>query len=102
MGPAIGFLPCGPQLALLEPLLALCRPQLVSESCPRLTFLKLSSCHGVTPDTLVMLAKACPQLHSLDLQHSMVSPASPGALKKLGPRRQVPLCWVPRWSPQLW
>lgn len=64
----------------------LCLPQLVSESCPRLTFLKLSDCHGVTPDTLVMLAKACPQLHSLDIQHSMVSPMSPGALKKSGPR----------------
>ncbi|XP_057388043.1 F-box/LRR-repeat protein 6 isoform X9 [Balaenoptera acutorostrata] len=46
--------------------------KLVSESCPRLTFLKLSDCHGVTPDTLIMLAKACPQLHSLDIQHSMV------------------------------
>ncbi|XP_036779000.1 F-box/LRR-repeat protein 6 isoform X3 [Manis pentadactyla] len=47
--------------------------KLVSESCPRLIFLKLSNCHGVTPDTLVMLAKACPQLHSLDVQHSMGS-----------------------------
>lgn len=28
---------------------------------------------GVTPDALIMLAKACPQLHSLDIQHSMVS-----------------------------
>ncbi|XP_039702043.1 F-box/LRR-repeat protein 6 isoform X3 [Pteropus medius] len=46
--------------------------KLVSESCPRLTFLKLSDCHGVTPDTLTMLARACPQLHSLDVQHSMV------------------------------
>ncbi|XP_008068178.1 F-box/LRR-repeat protein 6 isoform X2 [Carlito syrichta] len=48
------------------------KSQLVGESCPRLTFLKLSDCHGVTADTLVMLAKACHQLHSLDLQHSMV------------------------------
>ncbi|XP_036879255.2 F-box/LRR-repeat protein 6 isoform X2 [Manis javanica] len=61
--------------------------KLVSESCPRLTFLKLSSCHGVTPDTLVMLAKACPQLHSLDLQHSMVeSTAVVSFLEEVGPR----------------
>ncbi|XP_054972069.2 F-box/LRR-repeat protein 6 isoform X4 [Pan paniscus] len=46
--------------------------KLVGECCPRLTFLKLSGCHGVTADALVMLAKACCQLHSLDLQHSMV------------------------------
>lgn len=63
-------------------LLDLCLLQLVSDSCPRLTFLKLSDCHGVTSDTLVMLARACPQLHSLDVQHSMVSPVSPGAPKK--------------------
>jgi hypothetical protein len=61
-------------------------PQLVSESCPRLTFLKLSDCHNVTADTLVTLAKACCQLHSLDLQHSMVSPVSQVALKKPGPK----------------
>lgn len=67
-------------------LLALCLLQLVSESCPRLSFLKLSDCHGVTPDTLTMLARACPQLHSLDVQHSMVSPVSPGALKQPRPR----------------
>nr|XP_054355267.1 F-box/LRR-repeat protein 6 isoform X6 [Pongo pygmaeus] len=48
------------------------KSQLVGECCPRLTFLKLSGCHGVTADALVMLAKACCQLHSLDLQHSMV------------------------------
>ncbi|XP_042829450.1 F-box/LRR-repeat protein 6 isoform X2 [Panthera tigris] len=60
---------------------------LVSESCPRLTFLKLSDCHGVTPDTLVMLAKACPQLHSLDIQHSMVeSTAVVSFLEEAGPR----------------
>ncbi|XP_065758882.1 F-box/LRR-repeat protein 6 isoform X4 [Muntiacus reevesi] len=47
--------------------------KLVSESCPRLTFLKLSDCHGVTLDALIMIAKACPQLHSLDIQHSMGS-----------------------------
>ncbi|XP_035887515.1 F-box/LRR-repeat protein 6 isoform X4 [Phyllostomus discolor] len=47
--------------------------KLVSESCPRLTFLKLSDCHGVTPDTLTGLARACPQLHSLDIQHSTSS-----------------------------
>lgn len=76
--------------------------KLVSESCPRLSFLKLSDCHGVTPDALIMLAKACPQLHSLDIQHSMVSPMSPGAPRKPGLRWQVPLCWVPRWSPRLW
>lgn len=67
-------------------LLVLCLLQLVSESCPRLTFLKLSDCHGVTPDTLIVLARACPQLHSLDIQHSMVSPLSPGTPKKPGPR----------------
>ncbi|XP_030872848.1 F-box/LRR-repeat protein 6 isoform X1 [Leptonychotes weddellii] len=61
--------------------------KLVSESCPRLTFLKLSDCHGVTPDTLVMLAKACPQLHSLDIQHSMVeSTAVVNFLEEAGPR----------------
>ncbi|XP_044770642.1 F-box/LRR-repeat protein 6 isoform X3 [Neomonachus schauinslandi] len=63
------------------------KSQLVSESCPRLTFLKLSDCHGVTPDTLVMLAKACPQLHSLDIQHSMVeSTAVVNFLEEAGPR----------------
>ncbi|KAM6148242.1 F-box/LRR-repeat protein 6 isoform 1-T1 [Rhynchocyon petersi] len=50
--------------------------KLASEFCPRLTFLKLSDCHGVAPDTLVMLSKACPQLHSLDLQHSTVESAA--------------------------
>lgn len=70
-------LTCGPQPALPQPQLALRLPQLVSEFCPRLAFLRLSDCHGVTPDTLIMLARACPQLHSLDLQHSMVSPAHP-------------------------
>lgn len=69
-----------------QSLLVLCLPQLVGESCPRLTFLKLSDCHGVSPDTLVMLAKACPELHSLDIQHSLVSPVSPGVLKKPGPK----------------
>ncbi|XP_032171634.1 F-box/LRR-repeat protein 6 isoform X1 [Mustela erminea] len=60
---------------------------LVSECCPRLTFLKLSDCHGVTPDTLVMLAKACSQLHSLDIQHSMVeSTAVVNFLEEAGPR----------------
>ncbi|XP_033698685.1 F-box/LRR-repeat protein 6 isoform X1 [Tursiops truncatus] len=59
--------------------------KLVSESCPRLTFLKLSDCHGVTPDTLIMLAKACPQLHSLDIQHSMVSPGVPRGPKEAWP-----------------
>ncbi|EDL29578.1 F-box and leucine-rich repeat protein 6, isoform CRA_a [Mus musculus] len=48
--------------------------ELVSKFCPRLTFLKLSDCHTVTAETLVMLARACCQLHSLDLHHSMVSP----------------------------
>uniref|UniRef100_A0A8C0M5P2 F-box/LRR-repeat protein 6 n=4 Tax=Canis lupus TaxID=9612 RepID=A0A8C0M5P2_CANLF len=61
--------------------------KLVSESCPRLTFLKLSDCHGVTSDTLIMLAKACPQLHSLDIQHSMVeSTAVVSFLEEAGPR----------------
>ncbi|KAK1331794.1 hypothetical protein QTO34_007470 [Cnephaeus nilssonii] len=61
--------------------------KLVSESCPRLTFLKLSDCHGVTSDTLVMLARACPQLHSLDIQHSMVeSTAVVNFLEEVGPR----------------
>ncbi|KAB1258099.1 F-box/LRR-repeat protein 6 [Camelus dromedarius] len=64
-----------------------CLPQLVSESCPRLTFLKLSDCHSVTPNTLIMLAKACPQLHSLDVQHSMVeSTAVVSFLEEAGPR----------------
>lgn len=81
---ATGFFPL--PTTETQSLLVLCLPQLVSESCPRLTFLKLSDCHGVTPDTLVMLAKACPQLHSLDIQHSMVSPVSPGVLKKPGPK----------------
>ncbi|XP_005613473.4 F-box/LRR-repeat protein 6 isoform X3 [Equus przewalskii] len=63
--------------------------KLVSESCPRLTFLKLSDCHGVTPDTLIMLAKSCPQLHSLDIQHSMVeSTAVVSFLEEAGPRMQ--------------
>uniref|UniRef100_A0A9L0IQU1 F-box and leucine rich repeat protein 6 n=1 Tax=Equus asinus TaxID=9793 RepID=A0A9L0IQU1_EQUAS len=63
--------------------------KLVSESCPRLTFLKLSDCHGVTPDTLIMVAKACPQLHSLDIQHSMVeSMAVVSFLEEAGPRMQ--------------
>ncbi|XP_013375555.1 PREDICTED: F-box/LRR-repeat protein 6 isoform X4 [Chinchilla lanigera] len=61
--------------------------KLVSESCPRLTFLKLSDCHGVTADTLVMLAKACGQLHSLNLQHSMVeSTAVVSFLEEAGSR----------------
>nr|XP_044636834.1 F-box/LRR-repeat protein 6 isoform X6 [Equus asinus] len=65
------------------------KSQLVSESCPRLTFLKLSDCHGVTPDTLIMVAKACPQLHSLDIQHSMVeSMAVVSFLEEAGPRMQ--------------
>ncbi|XP_045417153.1 F-box/LRR-repeat protein 6 isoform X1 [Lemur catta] len=61
--------------------------KLVGDSCPRLTFLKLSDCHGVTTDALVMLAKACRQLHSLDLQHSMVeSTAVVSFLEEAGPR----------------
>ncbi|XP_032465979.1 F-box/LRR-repeat protein 6 isoform X1 [Phocoena sinus] len=61
--------------------------KLVSESCPRLTFLKLSDCHGVTPDTLITLAKACPQLHSLDTRHSTVeSTAVVSFLEEAGPR----------------
>ncbi|KAM4822473.1 F-box/LRR-repeat protein 6 [Urocitellus parryii] len=61
--------------------------KLVSEFCPRLTFLKLSDCHSVTTDALIMLAKACHQLHSLDLQHSMVeSTAVVSFLEEAGPR----------------
>ncbi|XP_036137106.1 F-box/LRR-repeat protein 6 [Molossus molossus] len=61
--------------------------KLASDSCPRLTFLKLSDCHGVTPNTLIMLARACPQLHSLDIQHSMVeSTAVVSFLEEVGPR----------------
>ncbi|XP_062045407.1 F-box/LRR-repeat protein 6 isoform X2 [Lepus europaeus] len=61
--------------------------KLVSEHCPRLTFLKLSDCHGVTADALVTLARACPQLHSLDLQHSVVeSAAVVSFLEEAGPR----------------
>nr|XP_054355265.1 F-box/LRR-repeat protein 6 isoform X4 [Pongo pygmaeus] len=63
------------------------KSQLVGECCPRLTFLKLSGCHGVTADALVMLAKACCQLHSLDLQHSMVeSTAVVSFLEEAGSR----------------
>ncbi|XP_060245189.1 F-box/LRR-repeat protein 6 isoform X3 [Meriones unguiculatus] len=62
-------------------------PQLVSKFCPRLTFLKLSDCHNVTADTLVMLAKACCQLHSLDLHHSMMeSTAVVNFLEEAGSR----------------
>nr|XP_023505018.1 F-box/LRR-repeat protein 6 isoform X1 [Equus caballus] len=86
--PLVSFL-YGPQPALPQFWLTLCLPQLVSESCPRLTFLKLSDCHGVTPDTLIMLAKSCPQLHSLDIQHSMVeSTAVVSFLEEAGPRMQ--------------
>ncbi|XP_007954259.1 F-box/LRR-repeat protein 6 [Orycteropus afer afer] len=61
--------------------------KLATECCPRLTYLKLSDCHGVTPDTLVMLARACPQLHSLDLQHSTVeATAVVSFLEEAGPR----------------
>ncbi|XP_059104013.1 F-box/LRR-repeat protein 6 isoform X2 [Peromyscus eremicus] len=61
--------------------------ELVSKFCPRLTFLKLSDCHNVTADTLVMLAKACCQLHSLDLHHSMVeSTAVVSFLEEAGSR----------------
>ncbi|XP_006989416.1 F-box/LRR-repeat protein 6 isoform X2 [Peromyscus maniculatus bairdii] len=61
--------------------------ELVSRFCPRLTFLKLSDCHNVTADTLVMLAKACCQLHSLDLHHSMVeSTAVVSFLEEAGSR----------------
>lgn len=82
--PLVSFLvttDCPPPIPL-----DLCLQQLVSESCPRLTFLKLSDCHGVTPNTLTVLAGACPQLHSLDIQHSTVSPAFPGAPRKPKPR----------------
>ncbi|XP_069931775.1 F-box/LRR-repeat protein 6 isoform X2 [Oryctolagus cuniculus] len=61
--------------------------KLVGEHCPRLTFLKLSDCHGVTADALVTLARACHQLHSLDLQHSVVeSAAVVSFLEEAGPR----------------
>ncbi|XP_055482395.1 F-box/LRR-repeat protein 6 isoform X2 [Psammomys obesus] len=61
--------------------------ELVSKFCPRLTFLKLSDCHNVTADTLVMLAKACCQLHSLDLHHSMMeSTAVVNFLEEAGSR----------------
>lgn len=85
MAPAAVSFPLGTACPPPVPL-ALCLLQLVSESCPGLTFLKLSDCHGVTPDALLTLARACPQLHSLDIQHSMVSLVSPGAPKKPGPR----------------
>ncbi|XP_065758879.1 F-box/LRR-repeat protein 6 isoform X1 [Muntiacus reevesi] len=72
--------------------------KLVSESCPRLTFLKLSDCHGVTLDALIMIAKACPQLHSLDIQHSMVkSTAVVSFLEEAGPRmRKLWLTYNPQ------
>ncbi|EDL29581.1 F-box and leucine-rich repeat protein 6, isoform CRA_d, partial [Mus musculus] len=61
--------------------------ELVSKFCPRLTFLKLSDCHTVTAETLVMLARACCQLHSLDLHHSMVeSTAVVSFLEEAGSR----------------
>ncbi|XP_070320466.1 F-box/LRR-repeat protein 6 isoform X1 [Odocoileus virginianus] len=74
------------------------KSQLVSESCPRLTFLKLSDCHGVTLEALIMLAKACPQLHSLDIQHSMVkSTAVVSFLEEAGPRmRKLWLTYNPQ------
>lgn len=76
---------CGPLPAVSQSHVACVFPQLVSESCPRLAFLKLLDCHGITADILIMLAKTCGQLHSLNLQHSMVSPVSQGALKKTEP-----------------
>ncbi|XP_013001233.1 F-box/LRR-repeat protein 6 isoform X2 [Cavia porcellus] len=61
--------------------------KLVSESCPRLAFLKLLDCHGITADILIMLAKTCGQLHSLNLQHSMVeSTAVVSFLEEAGSR----------------
>lgn len=78
---------CEPLLALSQSHVACIFPQLVIKNCPRLTFLKLSDCHGVTADTLVMLAKACGQLHSLNLQHSMVeSTAVVSFLEEAGSR----------------
>lgn len=73
--------------------------QLVSEQCPSLTFLKLSDCHGVTAEALGALARACSRLHSLDLQHSMVSPGAPGlGVRGRGPGPGHPrlLCCVPQ------
>ncbi|XP_036904809.1 F-box/LRR-repeat protein 6 isoform X4 [Sturnira hondurensis] len=63
--------------------------KLVSESCPRLTFLKLSDCHGVAPTSLTVLARACPQLHSLDIQHSTPGPCSQVL-------RLLNLVWLPK------
>lgn len=63
-----------PLPALHNPKMVSLLLQLVSRFCPRLSFLKLSDCHSVTADTFLMLAKACCQLHSLDLHHSTVSP----------------------------
>ncbi|KAG8515407.1 LOW QUALITY PROTEIN: F-box/LRR-repeat protein 6, partial [Galemys pyrenaicus] len=61
--------------------------KLVSEFCPRLSFLKLSDCHGLGPGTLAALARACPGLHSLDIQHSMVeSTGVVSFLEEAGPR----------------
>uniref|UniRef100_A0A5F4W5E6 F-box and leucine rich repeat protein 6 n=1 Tax=Callithrix jacchus TaxID=9483 RepID=A0A5F4W5E6_CALJA len=59
-------------------------PQLVGESCPRLTFLKLSGCHGVTADALVMLQpRPCPQV--LRLLNLMWLPKPPGRGAAPGP-----------------
>lgn len=78
---------CGSLPAFPNPRWPFLLPQLVSKFCPRLTFLKLSDCHSVTADTLLMVAKACRQLHSLDLHHSMVeSTAVVSFLEEAGPR----------------
>ncbi|XP_037348330.1 LOW QUALITY PROTEIN: F-box/LRR-repeat protein 6 [Talpa occidentalis] len=72
--------------------------KLVSEFCPRLSFLKLSDCHGVGPAVLVSLARACPQLHSLDIQHSTVEATGVVSfLEEVGPRmRRLWLTYGPQ------
>ncbi|XP_012580562.1 PREDICTED: F-box/LRR-repeat protein 6, partial [Condylura cristata] len=72
--------------------------KLISEFCPRLSFLKLSDCHGVGPDALASLARACPQLHSLDIQHSSVESAGVVRfLEEVGPRmRRLWLTYSPQ------
>lgn len=50
--------------------------QVLSESCPHLTSLKLSHCTGVTDKAFQSLAGHCKQLESIDVQNSEVSSAS--------------------------
>ncbi|MBN3296189.1 FBXL6 protein, partial [Amia calva] len=46
--------------------------EVISQSCPQLTSLKLTYCSGVTAEVLQNLGKGCPELESLNLQYSEV------------------------------